>query len=387
MTNLILKLFIYNKEMTDAQRHTKTGVVAGIVAIVVNLVLSASKAAVGFLFGSISTIADAVNNLTDAASGVITLIGFKLAAKKPDADHPYGHGRVEYISGLLMAFIVLMLGLTLAKDSVVQIFKPATTEFSFISVGVLACAIFVKLWLSLFFKKVYKLTGSKTFLASAADSRNDVITTAVVLLSTTVHALFDFHVDGIAGLAVSVFIILSGIGLIKETLDPLLGQPPTKEFVDSVYKKAMSYDGIVGIHDLVVHNYGPGRVFLSLHAEVPVESDILTSHDLIDNIERDFKDEMGLEAVIHIDPIVTNDPFVNELKSYTLNVITSINSNLTMHDFRAVTGPTHTNIIFDVVLPCTLGYECAQLKAIIDGEIKKKYPECNCVITFDNSYI
>lgn len=387
MTNLILKLFIYNKDMTDAQRHTKTGVVAGIVAIVVNLVLSASKAAVGLLFGSISTIADAVNNLTDAASGVITLIGFKLAAKKPDADHPYGHGRVEYISGLLMAFVVLMLGLTLAKDSVVQIFKPTTTEFSFISVGVLACAIFVKLWLSFFFKKVYKLTGSKTFLASAADSRNDVITTAVVLLSATVHALFDFHVDGIAGLAVSVFIILSGIGLIKETLDPLLGQPPTKEFVDSVYKKAMSYDGIVGIHDLVVHNYGPGRVFLSLHAEVPVESDILTSHDLIDNIERDFKDEMGLEAVIHIDPIVTNDPFVNELKCYTLSVITAINPSLSMHDFRAVTGPTHTNIIFDVVLPCELGLECSQLKSDIDTEIKKKYPQCNSVITFDNSYI
>ncbi len=387
MTKLILKLFIYNKEMSNAQRHTKTGVVAGIVAIITNVLLSAAKAAVGVVFGSISTIADAVNNLTDAASGVITLIGFKLAAKKPDADHPYGHGRVEYISGLIMSFVVLMLGFTLAKDSVVQIFKPTTTEFSFISVGVLLGAILVKLWLSSFFKHIYKLTGSKTFLASSADSRNDVITTAVVLASTTVHALFDIHVDGIAGLAVSVFIIISGVGLIKETLDPLLGQPPTPEFVDSVYKKAMSYEGVVGIHDLVVHNYGPGRVFLSLHAEVPVESDILESHDLIDNIERDFKNEMGLEAVIHIDPIVTNDPFVNELKSYTLDVITSINSSLTIHDFRAVTGPTHTNIIFDVVLPCTLGYECSQLKSLIDLEIKKKYPQCNCVITFDNSYI
>lgn len=385
MTNLILKLFIKNDSDCAADFRTKCGTVGGAVGIAVNLLLALSKAIIGILFCSIATVADAVNNLTDAASSVITLVGFKLAAKKPDEDHPYGHGRIEYISGLIMAFIVLMLGLVLAKDSVMQIIKPKTIVFSWVGAAVLVLAIGGKLWLSLFFKKLKELTGSSAFAAASIDSRNDVIMTAAVLVSLFVFKLFGVNIDGIAGVLVSVFIIVSGVGLIKETLDPLLGQPPEPEFVDAVYKKVMGYDGIIGIHDLVVHNYGPGRVFVSLHAEVDASSDILVSHDLIDNIERDFKCDMGVETVIHIDPVVTSDPYINELKAAAVEILSHIDPRLTLHDFRAVTGPTHTNIIFDVVLPQDMA--AGDIKQRFDDTLFGRYPNVNSVITFDNSYI
>jgi len=385
LTNLILKLFIKNDSDCAADFRTKCGTVGGAVGIAVNLLLALSKAIIGILFCSIATVADAVNNLTDAASSVITLVGFKLAAKKPDEDHPYGHGRIEYISGLIMAFIVLMLGLVLAKDSVMQIIKPKTIVFSWVGAAVLVLAIGGKLWLSLFFKKLKELTGSSAFAAASIDSRNDVIMTAAVLVSLFVFKLFGVNIDGIAGVLVSVFIIVSGVGLIKETLDPLLGQPPVPEFVDAVYKKVMGYDGIIGIHDLVVHNYGPGRVFVSLHAEVDASSDILVSHDLIDNIERDFKCDMGVETVIHIDPVVTSDPYINELKAAAVEILSHIDSRLTLHDFRAVTGPTHTNIIFDVVLPQDMA--AGDIKQRFDDTLFCRYPNVNSVITFENSYI
>ncbi len=385
MTNLIIKLFLKDKNGCDADYRTRCGTVGGVVGIVTNLLLALAKATIGILFASIATVADAVNNLTDAASSVITLVGFKLAAKKPDADHPYGHGRIEYISGLIMAFIVLMLGFILAKDSVLQIISPEPIIFSWVSVIVLALAIFSKLWLSFFFKRLQKLTGSTAFAAASADSRNDVITTAAVLLSLAVFKIFGWNIDGVAGLAVSVFIIISGVGLIKETIDPLLGGPPDPEFVDAVYNKVMGYDGIIGVHDLVVHNYGPGRVFVSLHAEIEASADILTSHDLIDNIERDFKCDLSVETVIHIDPVVTNDPLVTELKQVSVSVLSQIDPRLTLHDFRAVTGPTHTNIIFDVVLPSDVSG--TDVKKRFDESIHGQYPNVNSVITFDSSYI
>lgn len=385
LTNLILKLFIKDNSDCASDFRTRCGTVGGAVGIAVNLLLALAKATVGILFSSIATVADAVNNLTDAASSVITLVGFKLAAKKPDEDHPYGHGRIEYISGLVMAFIVLMLGLTLAKDSVMQIIKPKAVVFSWVGVIVLCLAIVGKLWLSLFFKKLKDLTGSSAFAAASADSRNDVVTTAAVLVSLFVFKISGVNIDGIAGALVSVFIILSGIGLVKETLDPLLGQPPEPEFVEAVYTKVMGYDGIIGIHDLVVHNYGPGRVFVSLHAEVDASSDILVSHDLIDNIERDFKCDMGVETVIHIDPVVTNDPHINELKAAATDILAGIDNRLALHDFRAVTGPTHTNIIFDVVLPKDL--TANDVKKQFDDAINALYSNINSVITFDNSYI
>ncbi len=385
MTNLILKLFIKNDTGCEANFRTRCGTVGGAVGIAVNLLLALAKAVIGIVFCSIATVADAVNNLTDAASSVITLVGFKLAAKKPDEDHPYGHGRIEYISGLIMAFIVLLLGLVLAKDSVLQIINPQPIVFSWMGVVILLLAIAGKLWLSLFFKKLKALTGSSAFAAASIDSRNDCLTTATVLLSLFIFKIFGINIDGIAGALVSVFIIVSGVGLIKETLDPLLGQPPEPEFVEAVYKKVMGYDGIIGIHDLVVHNYGPGRVFVSLHAEVDASSDILVSHDLIDNIERDFKCDLGVETVIHIDPVVTNDPYINELKEVAIKTLLQIDARLTLHDFRAVTGPTHTNIIFDVVLPKDL--LATDIKTDFDSKMSQSHPDVNSVITFDNSYI
>ena len=384
---LILKLFVYNKERGEKDIRTRLGTVGGTVGILLNALLALGKAAAGLLFGSIALVADAANNLTDAASSIITLLGFKLAAKKPDRDHPYGHGRIEYLSGLMMAFVVLMLGVSLLWGSFQQILRPESLTFSYLSIGVMALSILSKLWLSLFYKKLQHLTGSATFGAASADSRNDVISTLAVLVSTLVYAFTDLNIDGYTGLAVSLFILYSAVGLIRETIDPLLGQPPQKEFVDTIYTKALSYEGILGIHDLVVHNYGPGRTFVNFHAEVPSNRNIMESHDLIDNIERDFLNDMGLETVIHIDPIVTDDPLVEELKKVVKDILTTLDDSLTMHDFRAVIGPTHTNLIFDVVLPADFAGEEKALKATLDALLQSTHPECFTVITFDKSYI
>ncbi len=387
MTSLILKLFVYNKERTEGEQRLRLGTLGGVVGIVVNLILAGAKAAAGLLFGSIALIADAANNLTDAASSIITLLGFKLAAKKPDRDHPYGHGRMEYLSGLMMSFLVLMIGFSLFKESLSQILHPETLIFSYLSVAIMVLGIVGKLWLSIFFKKLQKLTGSATFGAASADSRNDVLATLAVLCSTIIFAVTDINLDGYIGMLVSLFILYSAVGLIKETLDPLLGQPPEKEFVGRIYQKAMSYEGILGIHDLVVHNYGPGRTFISFHAEVSAHEDMLASHDLVDNIEKDFWQDMGIETVIHIDPVILNDPKLIELESVVRQTLLEIDAELTMHDFRVVMGPTHTNLIFDVVLPADFKKDKAMLKAEFDALLHRTHPECFTVITFDNSYI
>ncbi len=387
MTSLILKLFVHNKERSEAEKRTRYGTVGGAVGILLNALLALVKAAAGILFGSIALVADAANNLTDAAGSIITLLGFKLAAKKPDRDHPYGHGRFEYLSGLLMAFVVLMLGVSLLWGSFQQILHPEGLTFSYLSIAVMVLSILGKLWLSFFYKKLQKLTGSATFGAASVDSRNDVISTLAVLVSTLIYAFTDLNIDGYTGLAVSLFILYSAVGLIKETLDPLLGQPPEKEFVEAIYTKALSYEGILGIHDLVVHNYGPGRTFINFHAEVSAAADIMTSHDLIDNIEREFLQEMGLETVIHLDPVITDDPALDELKNAVRETLAALDSSLTMHDFRAVVGPSHTNLIFDIVLPADFNGEEKALKVAFDALLQSKHPECFTVITFDKSYV
>ena len=387
VTDFIIKKFIDKKGLGAREKRLRFGTVGGACGIAVNVLLALSKAAAGLIFHSIALVADAANNMTDAASSIITLIGFKLSGKKPDSEHPYGHGRVEYISGLIMSFIVLLLGLSLVKSSVQRILAPEPSEFSWLTITVLIVSICAKLWLSVFYKKFQKLTGSATFAAASADSRNDVITTLAVLLSTVIYAVSEFNIDGYTGAIVSVFIIISGIGLIRETLDPLLGQPPEKELVEEIYSRTMSHRGVIGIHDLVVHNYGPGRIFASLHAEVPANADMLESHDMIDNIEQEFKNEMGLEMVIHIDPVITDDPYVSHLKSEMISVINRIDNRLTLHDFRVVKGPTHANVIFDVVVPRDMGFTDKELKEKIDEMFRINNDNCNTVITFDRSYI
>lgn len=386
MTSLILKFFVYNKKRSAAQERTRIGTVGGTVGILLNALLALMKAAAGLLFGSIALVADAANNLTDAAGSIITLLGFKLAAKKPDRDHPYGHGRAEYLSGLIMAFVVLTLGLSLLKSSFEQILHPGELTFSYLSVAVMAVSILGKLWLTFFYKKLQALTGSATFGAASADSRNDAITTAAVLLSTVVYAVWGLNVDGYTGLAVSLLILYSAVGLIRETIDPLLGQPPEKEFVSEIYTKAMAYEGILGVHDLVIHNYGPGRTFLSFHAEVDAASDLMAGHDLIDNIEKDFLSELNVETVIHLDPVIVDDPVINDLKDHARTILATLDSELTLHDFRAVVGPTHTNVIFDIVLPPSHHGREREIKERFDSLLKAEHPECNTVITFDNDY-
>ncbi len=386
MTALIFKLFIYNQKRTSAQLRTRCGTVGGIVGIIINALLAAGKAAAGLIFGSIALVADAANNLTDAAGSIITLFGFRLAAKKPDRDHPYGHGRIEYLSGLVMSALVLLLGVSLAKSSIEQIISPKAPEFSYLSIIIMVAAILGKLWLSLFNKKLQKITGSAAFGAAAADSRNDCLSTLAVLISTIIYAATALNIDGYVGLGVSIFILVSGVGLIRETLDPLLGQPPSKETVELIHSKALSYDGILGIHDLVVHDYGPGRVFVSLHAEVDARGNILDSHDLIDNIERDFLSDLGLETVIHLDPVVIDDPEINELKELCQRHLVKLDDRLTLHDFRAVKGPTHTNLIFDVVLPMDLSATEKEIKTALDSMLQNHRPDVFTVITFDKNY-
>ncbi len=387
MTRLILKLFVSDKPRTEAQRRTRLGTVGGAVGIAVNVLLAIGKAAAGLLFGSIALVADAVNNVTDAAGSIITLVGFKLAASPPDEDHPYGHGRMEYLSGMLLSFVVLLLGLSLLKSSVTQIFSPKELIFSYISIGVMIVSILGKLWLSLFYTKLQKLTCSATFSAAAADSRGDMLSTFGILVSLIVFKLTGLNLDGVMGLVVSVLIIINGIGLIRETLDPLLGKPPESELIDQIHSRAMSYDGIIGIHDLILHDYGPGRRFLSFHAEVPAAVDIMKSHDLVDNVERDFKKEMGLDTVIHIDPVVTDDPVLDELKETLRSILHHIDPAFTFHDFRAVVGPTHTNLIFDVVLPTECNRSEKEITACINETLHETHPHCFAVITYDRSFI
>ena len=387
MTNLLLRLFVDNKHRTPTERRLRIGTVGGACGIIANLLLSVIKLMAGIVFHSIALVADAVNNVTDAASSVITFVGFKLSAKKPDSDHPYGHGRVEYVSGLVMAFMVLVLGLTLAKSALERVLSPEPLIFSYLGVAAMVISIVVKLWLSVFYKKLQTETDSSTFGAASCDSRNDVISTSAVLVCTLIYAFTDVNLDGIVGLAVSVFILVSGIGLIKETLDPLLGQPPPPELVDEISAKVLSYDEIIGIHDLVVHNYGPGRMFASLHVEVAHDSDFMYIHDLVDNIEKDFMSCLGIETVIHMDPIVTDDPVINDLRAHIIDITADIDKRLTIHDFRAVPGPTHTNVIFDIVVPADICFSDKELKEKIDIELTEMHPECFTVITFDRSYI
>ncbi|MDF2567553.1 MAG: cation-efflux pump, partial [Oscillospiraceae bacterium] len=298
-------------------------------------------------FKSIAITADSINNLSDAFSCVITLVGFKLSSRPADEKHPYGHARYEYISGLAVSFIILLIGVELVKSSFEKIIDPEPTLFSFLSVIVLLVSIGIKLWQSNFNKFVGRKIKSTALEATSADSLNDVIATSAVLISTIVAKLFGWQIDGYMGLGVALFIIYSAIKLIGETLNPLIGVAPDDDFVCEIEERILSYKGILGIHDLVIHNYGPGRCFASVHAEVSANEDILVSHDIIDNIERDFMTKMDIHLVIHLDPIVTDNEYINNLRKLTKEIIDGIDSLLSMHDFRIVVGTTHTNLIFE----------------------------------------
>lgn len=387
MTNCLIRLFI--KEKDDVKNpcvRERYGKLSGWVGIVLNIVLFGIKFLAGVLTKSIAVTADAMNNLSDASTSVVSLIGFKLSSYEADDEHPYGHARYEYLSGLLVAVMIILIGFELFKTSVGKIISPTKVSFSTVSVFILVISIAVKLWMSVFNRKLSKLIDSKTLRATSDDSRNDCISTTAVLISMILAHLFNINTDGFIGLLVAVFILISGIGLIKDTISPLLGQAPDPEFVEHIKNTILSYPGVLGTHDLMVHDYGPGRQFASVHVEMAAEADVLESHDVIDNIERDFLENINLHMIVHLDPIVTTSESVNDFRSWLSNNIKTINERLTIHDLRMVEGTTHTNVIFDCVVPHNIGMENKQLKEKIIELVKNEYADYFCVITFDSDF-
>ncbi|MBQ2897775.1 MAG: cation transporter [Clostridia bacterium] len=353
---LLFKIFIKNKDnISDQSVRNSYGVFSGAVGILLNIVLFVSKLAVGFLTGSVSVAADALNNLSDAGSSIITLIAFKLSGKPADHDHPFGHGRIEYISGLFVAVLILFMGFELIKSSVSKIINPAKIEFSTVSVVILALAVLLKLWMYFFNMRISKKIASKSIQATAKDSLSDALSTTTVLLGILIAKIWGFNIDGYIGLLVSVFILYTGYKAIIDAISPLLGHAPDETLVSEIEKTVMSSEGIIGTHDLIIHNYGPTRFMMSIHAEVPADCDILKTHDEIDLIEKQLCEKFGCDAVIHLDPIETNNEVINETKRIVEDIVLELDKRLSIHDFRMVTGDTHTNVIFDVVIPFDIG--------------------------------
>ena len=388
MTEWLVQHFIANPEHTgDPAVRSAYGQFAGIVGIVCNIALCVAKALIGLAAGSVSIVADAVNNLSDASSNIISLLGFKLASKPADPGHPYGHGRFEYLSGLVVAVVVVAIGIELVKSSIEKILAPTPVEFSPVLVAILVLSILVKLWMAAFNRTIGARINSETLAATAVDSRNDVISTTAVLTSAVLSHTTGLDLDGWVGVAVGAFILWSGAGLVRDTVNPLLGQAPSPELVEHIRSKIMSYPGVLGTHDLMVHDYGPGRQFASAHVEMAAEADPMESHDLIDNIEQDFKTEDHMIVTLHYDPIVTDDPEVNDMRNWIDQAVKIIDPRLSIHDLRTVPGPTHTNVIFDCVRPHDLGLPDSQLKRKIEQIVRDHYPRTIAKITIDESYV
>ena len=387
MTEWLIRRFVKNHDdVENAHVRTAYGTFASVVCIVCNIVLCAAKGAIGAIAGSVAIVADSLNNLSDASSNIISLFGFKLASKPADAKHPYGHGRFEYLSGLAVAVLILIIGVELVRSSFEKIISPEPVEFSVVIVVVLVLSILAKLWMALFNKRIGTRINSNTLMATAADSRNDVIATAAVLASTLISEFVGVNLDGWAGLAVGAFIVYSGIELIRDTVDPLLGKAPDTEFVQHIYDKITSYPGVLDTHDLIVHDYGPGRRFASAHVEMAAEMDPLKSHDIIDNIEEAFQEEENILLVLHYDPIVTSDAAIGDLRRWIAENIRRIDQRLTIHDLRIVPGPTHTNVIFDVLRPQGLALGNEELTDRVSRIVKEHEPHAVCKITVDDSY-
>ena len=386
MVSLLSKWLIKDyQNVEDPKVRQKYGVLCGAVGIFLNVMLFAGKFLAGVFSNSVAIMADAFNNLSDAGSSVITLVGFRMAGQKPDPDHPFGHGRIEYVSGLIVAFIILMMGLELLKSSVEKILHPEAVDASPLVIGILIVSICVKIYMSIYNSKIGKRIDSAAMSATSKDSLSDTLATTVVLGTTLLAKFAGLQIDGYCGVLVSIFVFTAGISAAKETINPLLGQPPEPEFVRKVQDIMMSYreQGILDLHDLVVHNYGPGRVMLSVHAEVPSNSSMVEMHDLIDTIEHRLKNEMNCDAVIHMDPVTVDDERTEELKKQVREIINGMEGNIKFHDFRIVDGPSHTNIIFDVVVPFQYALSDAQVKEYIQNEVKKLSENYYTVIDVD----
>lgn len=388
MFSLLAKRFIKNSsDYTSPDVCRSYGMLSGIFGIFLNIVLFAIKFLAGTLSGSIAITADAINNLSDAGSSLITFFGFKFAGMKADKDHPFGHGRIEYIAGLSISVIVIVMGIELGKSSIEKIISPSPVDSGLLPIIILAVSIIIKLYMFIYNRSYGKKINSSSMRATATDSLSDAASTSVVLISILISKAFSVNIDGWCGILVALLVLYAGYSSGKDTLTSLIGAPPEKEFVKDIKDITMSYDDVVGIHDLVVHDYGMGRRIISLHAEVPCTIDMLVIHDVIDRIEKELSDKLNCEAVIHMDPIDVNNELVSNTREQLIPIVKSVNEKLTIHDFRMVSGTTHTNLIFDVVAPfdCTLNDE--QIVLEIQERVREKWPTYNCVIKIDKLYI
>ena len=386
MVTLLGRLLIRQEGREEAEIRKAYGILCGAVGIFFNVLLFAGKFFAGTLSGSIAITADAFNNLSDAGSSVVTLLGFQLAGQKPDTHHPFGHGRMEYLSGLVVSMLILLMGVELGKSSLEKILHPEEVDFSPLIVGVLCVSIAVKLYMFLYNKRIGKKLGSTAMEATAMDSLSDCVATTAVLAATLVGHFTGLLIDGWCGILVACFILWSGIGAARDTLDPLLGTPPTAEFVGRIRDLVMAHKGIIGIHDLIVHDYGPGRVMISLHAEVSASENVLELHDEIDNVENELREKLGCEAVIHMDPIVTDDGITEETRERVADLIHCIDDDINIHDFRMVSGPTHTNLIFDAVVPFGFRLSDEEVERKIKTAVRALDGNYYAVVKVERSY-
>lgn len=386
MTEWLIRRFVRDAEHTgDPNVRYAYGRLASVSGLTANVLLFLAKLTAGLLSGSLAITADAFNNLSDAGSSVVTLVGFKLSSAPPDKQHPFGHGRMEYLSALGVAALIMIAGFELATSSFEKILHPEPTAVDAVTVVILAAAIGVKLWMAWFYRRIGGRIDSESLRAAAADSRNDVVCTAVVLLTSVLSLWLPVSIDGYVGMAVALFVMWSGFSVMRETVSPLLGQAPDEQFVMDIKRTVMAHEGVVGVHDLMVHNYGPGRLVMSLHAEVPSNEDILRSHDLIDRIERELGEKYHALVCIHMDPVDFDDPEVAHLRAEVVMQLAEMNESLSLHDFRVVRGETHTNLIFDLVVP----FDCRDGKAVADElarRIHEKDERLYAVITVEHAY-
>ena len=388
MIKLLSKLLIKNSDdYSDPTVRRRYGILCGSVGVALNLLLSLGKFIAGLSVNSIAIIADAANNLSDAGSSVITMAGFKLAGQKPDPAHPFGHGRIEYISGLIVSMAILLMGFELLKTSVEKIFSPEETVFSIAAVVILCASIAVKLYIFFYNKKIAARINSSAMAATATDSISDCLATAATLLSIILSAATGINLDGYCGVIVALFILFAGFKAAKDTVNPLLGQKPDPEFVKQIEETVLSHEEVVGIHDLVVHDYGPGRIMISLHAEVSDKENILKIHDVIDNIEKELQKKLECDAVIHMDPISTDDENTLKLKKEINEIVKKENPEFSIHDFRVVAGDTHTNIIFDLLIPYGIRDDEETIKKKIDEKVKKLNKNYFTVIEIDKNFV
>jgi cation diffusion facilitator family transporter len=387
MITLLSKIFIKNENYSDTKVRRKYGMLSSIVGISLNILLFLIKYFAGMVSGSIAITADAFNNLSDAGSSVITLIGFQVSGKKPDAEHPFGHGRIEYISGFIVSMAIILVGFELAKSSIDKIINPSAIESSMLTIIILLVSIGVKLYMCTYNKSIARKINSEAMKATAMDSFSDSIATLVVLLSILVMNITGVAIDGFSGMIVALFILYAGYNAAKDTLSPLLGQVPDPKLVQQIEEIVMAHEEVSGIHDLIVHDYGPGRLMISLHGEVAGDGDIFKIHDAIDRIENELNTKLGCEAVIHMDPVVVNDEQVIQMRRQIEEKIKSISSQITIHDFRVIKGPTHTNVVFDAVVPYEFVLSDEEVKEQIENMIKTTWEHCYPVIKVDKSFI